>query len=122
MAPGPAAEGARLSVTLDSAQVRYGKELDRPFVTVSVITADGTPLEARVPRNPFGPPPPPPLSLPFPSTQTNTCIRSSPFRHTCAAQCSCAASVRKSSALSLKRYTASQHQERLIICEGGYII
>lgn len=43
-------------MTLDSAQVRYGKELDRPFVTVSVVTAEGTPLEARVPT---GPPPPP---------------------------------------------------------------
>lgn len=46
-------------MTLDSAQVRYGKELDRPFVTVSVVTAEGTPLEARVPT---GPPPLPPLS------------------------------------------------------------
>jgi len=38
-------DGARLSVTINSARVKYSKELDRPFITVSIIGANGIPLE-----------------------------------------------------------------------------
>ena len=42
------ADGAQLSVRMERAKVAYKKPLDRPFCTVSLLAADGAPLEPPV--------------------------------------------------------------------------